>query len=380
MEYVFTRYNNINTGILFDDKKPVQIDCFEEESCIGNIYIGKISNIVKNINAVFVDISRDESCYFSLEDYKMGVPLKTGDRLLVQVTKDKIKTKQATVSTNLSLTGTYIVVSLNGVVGVSNKIKDEGKRKELSQLFKQTREELSIKHPEFMNYGAVIRTQAETASDEEIKEETIKLLCKLRDIIEKSRCLSNYTCLYKAPSGYCEAIAKMYNKNIPIVTDLPEIVDTCRDMGHEPPKLYTDEYELYKKYGLTDVIRKANSKTAYLKCGGYLVIEPTEAMTVIDVNSGKAIKGSADSGQKLAINKEAAFEIARQIRLRNLSGMIIIDFISMKSEIDQRELINTLKSAVCEDPVECNVVDITRLGLVEMTRKKVRKPIYEIFA
>lgn len=379
MEYVFTEYKNIKTGILFNEKKPVSIDCFLEESCIGNIYIGKISNIVKNINAVFVDISKDETCYFSLEDYKGEAPLRIGDRLLVQVTKDKIKTKQTAVSTSLTLTGNLVVVSSAGVVGVSNKIKDEAKRKELSNNFKKTRDELAEKYPEFTKYGCVIRTQAEDADADEIEKETVKLLCKLKEIIESSRCLSNYTCIYKAPSGYVDVINKMHNKGVKVITDLQDAIDSLDTSSYALPKLYSDSYELYKAYGFDSIISKATNKNAYLKCGGYLVIEPTEAMTVIDVNSGKAIKGSADSKQKLAINKEAAVEIARQLKLRNLCGIIIIDFISMKSELEQRELINTLKEAVSSDSVECIVHDITRLGLVEVTRKKLRKPIYEIF-
>lgn len=378
MEYVFTKYNEIKTGILFDGKRPIEIDCFLDESCIGNIYIGKISNIVKNIQAVFVDISKGESCYFPMEDYGEATPLRTGDRILVQVTKDKIKTKQATVSTRLTLTGKYVIVASKGVIGVSNKIKDEEIRKRLSNCFKEARKELGCIDEMYNNFGGIVRTQAENIDEELIKEEIKALALRLGDIISKSRCLSNFTCLYSAPLGYVDTLAKMNQNSVDIISDLPEIKEVCKDMGIAAFREYIDKYELHKCYQFDSIINKAMNKIAYLKSGAYLVIEPTEAMTVIDVNSGKSIKGN-NNEKILEINCEAAVEIARQIKLRNLSGMIIIDFISMKSEQHQKELLKALQNAVSGDPIECNVIDITRLGLVEMTRKKVRKPIHEIF-
>ncbi len=382
MEYIFTVYNDIKTGILMADDKPMQIDCYEEDSLIGNIYVGRVSNILKNISAVFVDISKDLSCYFPLEDYKGEKALCVGERVLVQVTKDKIKTKQPTVSTNLTLTGNYVVVSSSGVVGVSNKIKDSDTRKRLHTYVDRAkdilREDKTYKEEQFASFGGILRTSAEAATEEEVVTEIVKLYKKLLEILFLGTTRANYTMLYKAPSLYLDRFAKLSSDGISVITDNEEIYNELTTNNIANVSLYTDSYEITKKYRFDHHLDKALSKNAYLRCGGYLVIEPTEAMTVIDVNSGKAIKGNGNQEKILEINKEAAAELARQLRLRNLSGIIIIDFISMKSEIHQKELLDYLRNCLKEDSTETTVVDITRLGLVEMTRKKVRKPLHEV--
>ena len=161
-------------------------------------------------------------------------------------------------------------------------------------------------------------------------------------------------------------------QDVEIITDIPEVVEAVPEIS-----LYTDEYTLTLRYSLAGLLEKTLSKRAYLKSGAYLVIEPTEAMTVIDVNSGKSIKGRNAEEQFLKINIEAAREIARQLRLRNISGIVMIDFINMKEEEHNRELMKVLSESVRIDPVRTTVVDMTKLGLVEITRKKVRKSLYD---
>ena len=159
------------------------------------------------------------------------------------------------------------------------------------------------------------------------------------------------------------------------MTDIPEVTEAISEIP-----LYTDEYTLTLRYSLASLLEKTLSKRAYLKSGAYLVIEPTEAMTVIDVNSGKSIKGKNAEEQFLKINIEAAKEIARQLRLRNISGIVMIDFINMKEESHNHELMKNLAEYVRTDPVRTTVVDMTKLGLVELTRQKGKRALHEVFS
>ena len=164
-------------------------------------------------------------------------------------------------------------------------------------------------------------------------------------------------------------------QDVEIVTDIPEVTEAISEIP-----LYTDEYTLTLRYSLASLLEKTLSKRTYLKSGAYLVIEPTEAMTVIDVNSGKSIKGKNAEEQFLKINIEAAKEIARQLRLRNISGIVMIDFINMKEESHNHELMKNLAEYVRTDPVRTTVVDMTKLGLVELTRQKGKRALHEVFS
>ena len=170
-----------------------------------------------------------------------------------------------------------------------------------------------------------------------------------------------------------------FNKlDVEVITDSEELASLCKT-NNQPVSLYEDiDVPVSARYNLTRIVEKATAKRVYLRSGAYLVIEPTEALTVIDVNSGKAIKGKDAAEIQYKLNREAALEVARQLRLRNLSGIIIVDFISMKSEEMNKRLMDELNGFVVTDRVATKVVDMTRLGLVEITRKKVRKPLHEI--
>lgn len=379
---VITKLHNVRMFFYFEESKIAAIQCYEDDSLIGNIYVGRVSNVLKNLNALFVDIRRGESCYLSMEDLPEGSKIpKVDDLLLVQVVKDKIKTKQATVTTKLSITGESVVVSNDNKIGISKKILDTSTRTSLKKMFEDTISAFCNDNEcDDMTFGGIVRTSALNFDDIYINEETIKILCELKGVIERSKYATAYSCLWKTMAPELMDYQKYLKlDSIDVVTDDDEFISICEQYGMQRPKLYDDPMiSMASFYNLNTIIDKTLQERAYLKSGAYLVIQPTEAMTVIDVNSGKAIKGSNNSEALLKMNLEAAKEIAKQLRIRNTSGIIVVDFINMKSDKDSATLMAALKEYVSTDWIETTVHDITRLGLVEITRKKVRKPIHEI--
>lgn len=387
-QFVFTEWNKKKLGILFEDGKAMEIRCYEEGSILGNVYRARVSNLSPNINAAFVDIKKGESCYLSMDDYH-GEKLKVGDLVTVQVVRDKIKTKRYAVTTDISMQGDYAVTTLFAPVGVSSKIADNTRKKELkslmqkllaaeedAQLYLAERNVAETERIKKLDIGGIIRTQAEHADDAAIEREIEGQARLLYSIMKKSEYATQYTCLYHTEVEYIKDIRRLYAlQDVEIVTDIPEVTEAIPEIP-----LYTDEYTLTLRYSLTSLLEKTLSKRAYLKSGAYLVIEPTEAMTVIDVNSGKSIKGKNAEEQFLKINIEAAKEIARQLRLRNISGIVMIDFINMKEEGHNQELMKRLAEYVRTDPVRTTVVDMTRLGLVELTRQKGKRALHEVFS
>ena len=387
-QFVFTELNKRKLGILFEDGKAMEIRCYEDGSILGNVYRARVSNLSPNINAAFVDIKKGESCYLSMDDYH-GEKLKVGDLVTVQIMRDKIKTKRYAVTTDVSLQGDYAVTTLFAPVGVSSKIADNARKKELKSLMQKllaaekdaqlyltegnTAETERIKK---LDIGGIIRTQAEHAEDAVIEHEIEEQARLLYSIMKKSEYATQYTCLYHTEVEYIKDIRRLHAlQEMEIVTDIPEVTEAIPGIP-----LYTDEYSLTLRYSLAGLLEKTLSKKAYLKSGAYLVIEPTEAMTVIDVNSGKSIKGKNAEEQFLKINIEAAKEIARQLRLRNISGIVMIDFINMKEDAHNQELMKQLTEYVRMDPVRTTVVDMTKLGLVELTRQKGKRALHEVFS
>lgn len=387
-QFVFTEWNKKKLGILFEDGKAMEIRCYEADSILGNVYRARVSNLSPNINAAFVDIKKGESCYLSMDDYH-GEKLKVGDLVTVQVVRDKIKTKRYAVTTDISLQGDYAVTTLFAPVGVSSKITDSARKKELktlmqnlliaeqdAQFYLAEGNVAEIERIKKLTFGGIIRTQAEHAEDAAITREIEGQARLLYSIMKKFEYATQYTCLYHTEVEYIKDIRRMHAlQDVEIVTDIPEVTEAISEIP-----LYTDEYTLTLRYSLASLLEKTLSKRAYLKSGAYLVIEPTEAMTVIDVNSGKSIKGKNAEEQFLKINIEAAKEIARQLRLRNISGIVMIDFINMKEESHNHELMKNLAEYVRTDPVRTTVVDMTKLGLVELTRQKGKRALHEVFS
>lgn len=395
---VITKYNNIIVSAFFEGKDMMQVSInpSEEESILGNIYLGKVKNIIKNINAAFIEIEDGKMCYYSMgenhypimaneQDYNSNnatldeVRIKVGDELIVQVAKEDIKTKAPVVSSNLNFTGKYVALTYGkSTIGVSAKITDEKERKRLKGIAKR------YHHKE---YGFIIRTNSAYIDEELIESEFKKLIISYENIRKYGVHQSRFTLLHKTPPKYICDIRDSYTNNVDeFITDSEDLYRTMQEyLEHYQPedmgklRFYKDDLiSLAQIYDLEDKIYNAIRPMIWLKSGGSLVIQPTEALTVIDVNTGKAIAGKKKVQETfLKVNREAAKEIAKQIRLRNLSGIIIIDFIDMELKKDQDLLMEELQEYFKRDPVKTTLVDMTTLGLVEVTRKKVRKPLHE---
>jgi len=372
----------------------VSIDQDENNGILGNIYLGKVKNIVKNINAAFIEIEGGRMCYYSLKENPYPImantpytddnglvktDIKAGDELLVQVVKEDVKTKAPVVSSNLNLTGKYVALTYGkSLVGVSAKINDDKERSKLKKIGHEYRNK---------EFGFIIRTNAAYAPEDKIRKEIELLIETYKSIRQYGIHKNVFSRIYQTPPSYICDIRDGYTQKVDeFVTDNKGLYEHIKDYltKYQPEDLsklrfYEDSLlSLTNLYGLKDKIESATKPYVWLKSGGTLVIQPTEALTVIDVNTGKAIDGKKKVQETfLKVNLEAAKEIAKQIRLRNLSGIIIIDFIDMELKSNKELLMEELDKYLKMDPIKTTLVDMTALGLVEITRKKVRKPLHE---
>ena len=364
---------------------------------LNSIYVGKVMNVAKNINAAFVELTKGQRAFLPLShmesarilNRKADGRILAGDELLVQVDREAVKTKEPVLTTEISLAGRYAVVFPGKERG---RLQFSGKLAEDARL--QITEALAaadIREDSLTSRGCslIVRTNAGELAEEgyaPLIREAQALIRQADELWQTAGMRTCYSCLYRPESGYLTEIRDTPQEEYEeILTDDPALYEQIRTwMEHSCPealpalRLYQDSaVSLPNLYGLPAKIREACGKRVWLKSGGYLVIEPTEALTVIDVNSGKYTgkKGARDTFR--LINREAALEIARQLRLRNLSGIILVDFISMEKKEDEKELLQLLSTELKKDPVKAMLVDMTPLGLVEITRKKVRRSIYE---
>ncbi len=385
---------NMDNGILtaaVSDGRVTQLNLENETGfLLGKIYIGKVKNISKNINAAFIDLGGGQMSYYSLTENRRHLfadqplenhprtGLRPGDELIVQISRDAVKTKDPVVTGCISFTGRYCVVTSGKChIGFSSKIADGEWKAYLKKVLEEEKDS---------EFGIIVRTNAITASEEDILKELRELKSQYYRLLSEAPHRTCYTCLYDAVPSYIASLRDTYQGFMDeIVTDDQEIflqiqtyLDKYQPENSDAVRLYQDSLlPLKKLYSLEKAVSEALQKKVWLKSGGYLVIEPTEAMTVIDVNSGK-YTGKKDFRETiLKINLEAAVEISRQLRLRNLSGMIIVDFIDMDTHEDREKLMSVLTDWCKKDPIKTTVVDMTKLGLVEITRKKIRKPFRE---
>ncbi len=351
-------------------------DVSTSEPKVGDIYVGRVSHVVKNINAAFVEIQKGIMCYLPLKDMNTGgKSVVQGQPMVVQIVKAAVKTKQAVAGVKLEFAGKYAVVTtMNTAKTISAKITDEVRRRQLQEIVNRFSEP---------DLGIILRTECQYGSPEMIEKECRCLLKEARELLESANYRTPFTRLYVAPPEYIKYLLKYPADAFErIITDDKEVYDSlCQGLpsSYKQIEKYEDtDYSLDKLLGISSKLQKAQNKHVWLKSGGSLVIEPTEALTVIDVNTEKAIDGKRNAETTFyKINREAAVEAARQIRIRNISGIIIIDFIDMKDRQNQKQLLSILEEEFAKDYVHTNVVDITKLGLVEITRKKIRKPLWE---
>ena len=367
-KFVISKFNDKLLSFLIEDGKAVEINAYEDESLVGNVYVAIVSNVVEGIGAVFADISRDITVYIDIAEFDKAP--KKGELVTVQIIKDAYMKKKAVATRIISVTTPYAVVSTDSRLGVSKKIEDTTVRENLKEVFKTALGK--------RGFGGIIRTSAAGISAEELSVELDKSFTMLEELLEKSKYAKCYSCIYRVESAvYNDILSLKSGRDIEVITDVKDVFDELS--GIDSVKLYRDtNMSLLSFFNLNTLLDKSLNKRAYLKSGGFLVIERTEALYAIDVNSGKDIRGGEREDAILKVNLEAAAEVCRQMRLRNLTGMILVDFISMKDQANEKELISFLKSELKKDRVPASYVDMTGLGLVEITRKKLRKSLQEV--
>lgn len=380
---VITEYKNRICTILFQDNVMQEIHVEADESILSAIFMAKVKNISKNINAAFVELFDGQMAFLPLEDVKdcsflhsIDGRLREGDEIPVQVIKEAVKTKDPVVTTKLSVNGAYAVVSLD-----KKKCGFRFSRKLSADKKHELRDALSgIELP--ADYAYVVRTGAGELTDFSVLfKELHYLISQMDEILLRAKTRTCFSCIYQGAPSYIDFLHHISNIDYEeIVTDIPNVYEALQVhyKGNKSIRLYQDTFPLKKLYSIETKMEELFSEKIYLKSGGTIFIEYTEAMTVIDVNTGKCISKKDKDTLNYQINLEAADMIARQLRLRNISGIIIVDFINMESEEYKAKLTQELKKLLKKDSVSCNYVDITGLGLVEITRKKVQKPIYEI--
>lgn len=441
-------HKKIRISAYDDNRLELTYTTIGSSDYVGNIYVGHVENIVKNIDAAFVRFKSDCSNvkenvgYLDLKDivpacvlsrnFEESPKLRNGDIVLVQVNKPAVKTKQVVLTTKISISGRYSAVTLGQKgTGCSKKLSDE-KRKDIIAILKH---DFSIKNRLSDKYGLIARTECEGLLDKKLSQtkdedtleanpfeavrEEVDVLCdKIDELLQLGATRKVASCLYEtaSDSDFSEKVLRCYNyynhksvnENGSEFTD-SEVVSTdvtntiVNDLVVNNSKSYennlevvTDDTDLFSMYNASSFhadhpevparllaptdgkistlyslgshLDKASQKRVWLDSGAYLVIESTEAMHVIDVNTGKAIDKKGN--HFLNINIEAAIESARQIRLRNFSGMIMIDFINMKAKKDYKDLEKALCNELQLDPVSASFVDFTKLGIAEITRAK----------
>lgn len=367
----------------------IRLESDQEKSILGNIYTGQVENIASNIQAAFVQIEPGKRCYYPLAEAQRAVfsagrkgngPLRPGDELLVQVSRDAMKGKLPALTSNLNFTGRYLVLTTGDKkFGLSSKLAQEDRHR-LSGWLKEEAE-----RPD-KAFGIIVRTNAADASKEEILKELEWLKGRYHKAVVQGRNRTCFSLVLETEPFYVAAVRDAYGRDLDeIITDVPEIREMI--LGYleeispelkEKLRFYQDKLlPLYKLYRVETALDAIQKEKVWLNSGGFLVIQQTEAFVSIDVNSGKYTGKKKMEETFRKINLEAAAEIGRQLRLRNLSGIILIDFINMENPDHRDELFHVLQKLLRKDPVKSRAIDITPLHILEMTRKKVRRPVIE---
>lgn len=355
--------------VLYEDGRAVEMYLSDPDSTsiLGNVYTGVIEQVQKSTNGAFVRLTDKLRGYLPLRD-----GLKAGMVIPVQVEKEAIKMKLPRLTENIRLTGRFLVVCSGWKgVKVSSKI-DPAEKKILKQTFFDANLAASLQ------YGVILRTNAAGCTTEELCEEYSRLVSQMDDILLKGRTRTGGSCLWNGDPVWLQLFRQIRKEDCErVITDDPAVF---HDLARQTDmcELYQDKMvELFRLYNLSTRFAEAASKKVWLKSGGFLVIEQTEAFVCIDVNTGRYSGKKSAEETALMTNREAAAESARQIRLRQLSGTILIDFINMKEENDREELINCMREQVHSDHAGVQVIDMTPLGIMELTRQKKTRSLQE---
>jgi ribonuclease E len=361
-------------------------------SMVGNVYLGRVQNVLPGMEAAFVDVGRGRNAVlyagevnWSPEDLDGASPriehvLKSGQSVLVQVTKDPIGGKGARLTAQVSLPGRYLVLAPNSnVTGVSRRLPD-GERRRLKTIYKRIKPDA---------HGLIVRTAAEGASEEALAADLDRLLEEWKAIEKRSKRAKAPAVLYEEPELTVRVVRDLFTDEEyrELVTDSSRIFRLITDYlrGVAPDilakvRLHEGPLSAFEEFHIVEQIHKGLDRKVWLPSGGYVIIERTEALTVIDVNTGKSVGKTNLEETVVNTNVEAAREIARQLRLRDIGGMIVIDFIDMLLEQNKNKVIDAMKEALAQDKSRSQVFDISPLGLLEVTRKRVSGGLLDAFS
>lgn len=390
MTEIFVQKNSERREIaLLENEKLIEYYEETEDSnrSEGNIYIGIVRDVVKGMEAAFVDIGTEKNSFIHVKDILPKIDetkehqekstdiskiIKPKQKILVQVKKDSNSKKGARVSTHINLPSKYIVLMPNtDIVTVSQKIEDEKEQKRLIKLVKENLSE---------GNGAIIRTLAK-GKEKEIIDDIKKVENQWQKIIQTSinpKC-NKAELLYKSEDILEKILMDLMDENISrIVVNSKEERDRINKLTKENKEYQNIPIEVQKKKDILEIYdirkqqKKAQNRKVWLKCGGFITIDKTEALTAIDVNTGKFTGNNNDlQSTILKVNKEATIEIAKQMRLRDIGGIIIIDYIDMKKNKDKEEILKLMKEALKKDRTKTQVEGFTKLDLMELTRKHI---------
>lgn len=373
-------------AVLEDDRlMEIYLERASNRNLVGNIYKGRVANILPGMQAAFVDIGLEKNAFLYVDDTsgimafeedtlprsrrRINDILKEGQDIIVQVTKEPLGTKGARVTTQITLPGRYLVLMPTvNYVGVSRRISDHEERERLRKLGRKMK-------PRRM--GLIVRTVAAGISFEELNEDSNALVKTWRRIRQAARRSKAPRLLHRDIELSMRILRDLYTD------DVSRLLVNCRETHEKVIKVLADQaadlhervvlkegIDLFSLYGVQNQVEQALKNKVWLKCGGYLIIDHMEALTAIDVNTGKYVGRHNLADTVLTTNLEAAVEVARQLRLRNIGGIILVDFIDMSDPGHREQVITVLERELARDKTKTQVFGFTRLGLLEMTRKK----------
>ncbi|AIF52475.1 Rne/Rng family ribonuclease [Pelosinus sp. UFO1] len=350
---------------------------------VGNIYKGKTKNVLPGMQAAFIDIGREKNAFLYIGDTLPQVAaqaiadsaLTVGKDVMIQIVKDAIGTKGPRATTHLTLPGRYVVLMPTvDYIATSRRIANEEERVRLKQIVEKVR-------PEGM--GVIVRTMSEGKSEEDLQKDIEYLYNLWKALIARGKRATAPILLYRDVDLVIRIVRDYLSDDVEeFVLDHQEAYGrVCDLLKYASPelvsrvRLYQGKEDIFTHYGLDEELNKLGQRSVWLKCGGYIVIDKTEALTVIDVNTGKFVGSINLSDTVFQTNLEAASEIVRQIRLRDIGGIIIVDFIDMDKEEQKQAVVAALEEKFKRDRTKTNVLGFTGLGLVEITRKKARQNV-----
>ncbi|HEV2392021.1 MAG TPA: Rne/Rng family ribonuclease [Verrucomicrobiae bacterium] len=398
---VIINAENLETRVAVSEDGRLEefnIERTSEERLVGSIFKGKVRNLEDGLKAAFVDIGFEKNAFLHYWDivpssFDSGVEIveregrrrdkpkitqkdiprvyPPGSEIIVQVTKGPIGTKGPRVTTNIVLPGRYLVLLPNSdQSGISRKIENQQERQRLKKILR----ELTI--PEGM--GVIMRTVGEGQQTRYFVRDLALLLEEWEQIQERKKAQPPATCIFQEPDLIERTVRDFLTEDVDrIVVDSPRAYERMREMisristrSADKVKLYTDPQPIFDRFNITRQLENAFSRQVHLKSGGYIVVDETEALVAIDVNTGRHKGGKDQESSILKVNLEAADEISRQLRLRNMGGLIVLDFIDMKSRRDQQQVYFRMKEGLRRDKAKTHVLPISQLGLMEMTRQR----------